>query len=175
MIKQADIVLYNQDHSWFGSLVFSWAVKEITDSQYTHGGVIVSFSENNLHSSVWVAEALAEGVVIRMYNKRSFNRMIENDEVEIYRHEGVENYTPIVREAMKMNGRPYGYKDLFKILIYALTGFSIYKSSVKQMTCFEAVERIYRNVGYRISDKDDPDLVFAKDIRESSKTSLITE
>lgn len=159
--ETGDILLYENlgDDSklvWaFGELV-----KYATNSQYVH--VAIYLGEHEDFGSI-VAESIASGFLIKTQSNLGHKQLR-------YKEGLTKNQKDkIIYNSLSMSGYQYGYIDLIKIVIYKLTKQNIYSSTNKKLTCSEAIARVYGNMGIKLVEKKDYDLVYPVDIVKSNK------
>ncbi|MGV9142085.1 MAG: hypothetical protein ACOC1X_04020, partial [Promethearchaeota archaeon] len=75
----------------------------------------------------------------------------------------------IIQRSLEMSGYSYGFFDLIKILFYKFTNTRLFPQTYKQLTCTEAIARVYDGLGIKLVDKEDYDLIFPEDIEKSDK------
>lgn len=139
-IKTGDIINFSWN-SWHGSFIklhnyirYGYSPQ----NKWTHSGIVVKTTK----SDITVYEALKEGFVERVYKKETLNQWYEEKRIAV----GTPNKPLITVKAYadKYLGAPYGWLDIFSIILYTLFGkLSFYISTgSKQLICSEAVARI---------------------------------
>jgi hypothetical protein len=143
-------------------LNFSWISKGDRLVK-THNYLMYGFSRKNkwTHSAIIgdmigkdiiVYEALYEGFVKRVYSIEELNIYISNGNMTVGRTKKI--LTNVKENCEKYLGTPYGYTDIFSIILYTLFGKSSFKLSTntKKLICSEAVARIiYDSSGKKIN------------------------
>lgn len=159
--ETGDILLYENlgDDSKF-VWAFGELVKYATNSKYVH--VALYLGEHEDFGSI-VAESLASGFLIKTQKNLGHKQLRYKNGLNEKQKD------QIIYNSLSMSGYTYGYIDLIKIVIYKLTGHNIYNSTKDKLTCSEAIARAYGNMGIKLTDKKDYDLVYPVDIVESNK------
>jgi len=130
-LKEGDIVLFRKNKSFI-----SKAIAMATGSSYTHVGVIASINKN----VVKIAEALDKGFVLTKHTKHLFIDRVKNRELLILSSR--KKLTDVKNHILKYLGKPYGFFDLFLILIYIITGKKLAKGTSNKLICSEAVAKV---------------------------------
>lgn len=102
---------------------------------YTHTGIIVEVGEQ-----IIIYEALNEGFEPFVYDKWWLDQKLEAGIIAIGETKHKLRNVPKYAEFYK--GRPYGWLDIFSIVVGALTGFKLSITGNKKLICSEAVARI---------------------------------
>lgn len=131
-LKQGDILLYRKNPSNF----ISRAIAMATGSSYSHVGILSSQNDD----STVVAEALDKGFTLTRNNTIEYMQRIEDGDVLVLRSK--EPLEFIKEYILKYLGRPYGFFDIFAILIYTFTKKMVFKGTANRLICSEAVARI---------------------------------
>ena len=131
-MKEGDIVLFRKIKGNF----ISQAIAHITGSSYVHCGIVYKVTND----TIVIAEALSNGFVKSVYDKKEFYDKITNREVYIMKTKKPLNHVQL--HVNKMLGKPYGYLDLLVILVYTITGKRLLKGTSNSLICSEAVSRV---------------------------------
>lgn len=167
MLKQksnyetGDILLYkNLGYDRKLVWMFGELVKYLTDSEYVH--TVIYLGEHKEFGSI-IAESIASGFLIKTQTNLGHKQLrYKNDLTGKQKDQ-------IIHSCLSMSGYSYGYLDLLKIFVYKITKIPIYKDTERQVTCSEAVARVYGNIDIKLTDKEDYDLVYPSDIAKSDK------
>lgn len=130
-MKIGDIVFFRKNES-FVSRIISF----VTGSSFSHVGMIYDIE----NKGVVIAEALAIGFHLSYYNTEDFLLKMATGK----RLLKTGNLNPKkVKDAIDRKiGRPYGFVDLFRILVYKLTRKTIGEDCSRNLICSEAVARV---------------------------------
>ncbi len=137
-MKIGDIVFFRKNES-FVSRIISF----VTGSSFSHVGIIYDIE----NKGVVIAEALAIGFNLNYYNTEDFLLKMATGK----RLLKTGNLNPKkVKDAIDRKiGRPYGFVDLFRILVYKLTGKTIGEDCSRKLICSEAVARVIYSANKR--------------------------
>lgn len=166
MLKQktnyqtGDILLYDRlgdgwQRRWFGKLV-----QLFNESKYVHTAIYLGEHED--FGSI-IAESVASGFLIRVHDNLGDKQLRYKKGLT----EGQKDQ--IIQRSLEMSGYSYGFFDLIKILFYKFTNTRLFPQTYKQLTCTEAIARVYDGLGIKLVDKEDYDLIFPEDIEKSDK------
>jgi len=159
MIYQTgDIILYKNLKDSSLKWLFGELVKLITDGEYVHSAIYLGRHDK---FGYIIAESVASGFLIRVHNDLGQTILRYKD--------GLNNKQKdqIIYRCLAMSGYSYGYFDLIKILFYKITGAYLFPSTVKQLTCSEAITRVYKHISIDLSYHTDNDLVTPNDLYQS--------
>jgi len=155
-----DILLYNNIGDGFLRWAFGELIQYTTSSKYVHTALYLGDSEK---FGPIVAESIASGFLVKTQGNFGHRQLRYQNGLS------KKQKSQIIYNSLSMSGFSYGYVDLIKILIYEITGQSIYNSSTKKLTCAEAIARVYQKIGIKLVAKKDYDLVYPSDITESKE------
>lgn len=143
-MKPGLIVLFHKDDN----IWISKKIAEITESDWTHAGVIKAVEEDRIVCK----EAIASGFEDTYYTLSDFEAMKESGSILL-----LESNVPLynIEEVLAAySGRPYGYFDILAIWFYEKTGFKLFKGSAHSLICSEACARfLYDASGKEINLK----------------------
>lgn len=165
MIKQrsnyqvGDILLYDNIGYGFLRWAFGEVVQLFDDTEYVHTALYLGEHEE---LGSLIAESIASGFLIRVHDQLGDKHL---------RYKGLteDDKNKIINTCLEMSGYMYGYLDLLKILFHKLTSSNLFNQTYKQLTCAEAVVRVYNKLGIDLVDRHDFDLVYPSDLSKSDK------
>ena len=160
-----DVLLYNNMGDDFLRWAFGELVQLIDASKYVHTAIYLG--EHEELGSI-IGEAIASGFLIRVHdNLGDLHLRYKNGLDKSQKDE-------IIHKCLEMSGYMYGYFDLIKILIHKLTNQILFPQTYKQLTCAEAIVRVYNKLGIELVKKQDYDLIYPSDLAKSNKLVKIS-
>jgi len=155
-----DVLLYNNMGDGFLRWAFGELVQLIDPGKYVHTAIYLG--EHEELGSI-IGEAVASGFLIRVHdNLGDLHLRYKNGLDESQKED-------IIHNCLEMSGYMYGYFDLIKILIHKLTNQILFPQTYKQLTCAEAIVRVYNKLGIELVKRQDYDLIYPSDLAESDK------
>jgi len=174
-LKKGDILLFKGEGNWKNfwkskTNFFQFMIKIGTMSPYCHAGIVLDVKDDY----ITIGEALDNGFVI-WDSYGHIQDKIMSSNIVVYRDTSlsVKERNLIVKEAYKLEGKPYAWWDIFAIIIYIITGKVIKTTNTKKLICSEAVARAYFNAGFILVPDKDLDLVTPQDLAMSDVKRIL--
>lgn len=126
------------------------------ENKWTHTAIV---SDIKVGGIIEVCEAQAQGVVFNTYSKEELQTYINNGNLIVGRAKMV--LTNVREICLKYVGLPYGYLDIFNIILHTIFRDMIFTipTGAKQVICSEAVARI-------LYDSSDKKIDFEKEFKK---------
>jgi len=155
--KIGDIFLFKNDKH-----IVSKLIKLFTRSPYSHAGVYLG---NNK-----IAEALTTGFKINKYTLD----YVFWEKVDIYRlKKGKINPKLLKISVIKKLNTGYGFKDIFKISLFIISGKQLFKKRSQDLICSEAVCQIYLENNFDLFPNVNLDYITPAAISQNKKLKKI--
>lgn len=160
-----DVLLYDNIGDGFLRWGFGKLVQLVDDSQYVHTALYLG--EHEELGSI-IGESVASGFLIRVHDNLG--------DLHLRYQNGLDEFSKdkVINKSLEMSGYMYGYFDLIKIFIHKLTNQILFPQTYKQLTCVEAVVRVYNQLGIELVERQDYDLIYPSDLAESNKLVKIS-
>ena len=160
-----DVLLYNNMGDGFLRWAFGELVQYATNSKWIHAALYLGDSEK---FGPIVAESIASGFLVKTQGNFGHRQLRYKKGLDKSQKD------EIIHKCLEMSGYMYGYFDLIKILIHKLTNQILFPQTYKQLTCAEAIVRVYNKLGIELVKKQDYDLIYPSDLAESNKLVKIS-
>ena len=141
-MQTGDVVFFNKS-----SDIISRGISLFTKSQYTHVGIVY---EADFYTTT-IAEALADGFQINTYQNSDIHNKLMKSKLVVKRPR-LDINKKLIKESIESKlGRPYGFKDIFRIAIYKIFGFKFGGDDPDKLICSEAVARVLYRTNSKIN------------------------
>tara|TARA_R100000501_G_C2568461_1_gene76274 strand:+ start:143 stop:703 length:561 start_codon:yes stop_codon:yes gene_type:complete len=169
-MKPGNIVLFNWENP-LGTII-RWRNKiKYGESGWTHVGIITEDCGENVR----IHEAVSKGFVSSQYPKYWLENKINKGVCLIGTPQ--QKLHNIKENADKYLGRDYSFTDLFNIMIYWISGKTLFKQTANHLICSEAVTRILydaskKKIDFEKEYKIPYDLIEPMHIRNSQQVKF---
>lgn len=147
ILKVGDVVFrsYNRYKEGAFKDIFSFInfmISKFTASRMTHVGIIVDIHNDNYI----IAQSNEDGFDFDPTGVASFNKKVRMGSWRVLRIPRLKTNN-IKQMAEGLIGTPYGFFDIFKFVVWNITGKKLFKASEKRMICSESIARILYSCG----------------------------